>query len=228
MKIGIIGAMEIEVQLLRDSLQDRKDTTLHHFTFHEGKIGQHDVVVLLSGIGKVSAAVATALLIDHYKPDLLINTGTAGGLKDAKVYDIILAEEVRHHDVDVTAFGYEIGQQAKMPPAYFSDENWLKKAFEYCQKFSEQLRVGQVVSGDSFISDENRRQWIEEKFPKALAVEMEASAIAQTCYIMNTPFLMLRAISDNAGEGDTVSYDTFVENAGKLSAEMNINFIKSI
>lgn len=228
MKIGIIGAMEIEVQLLRDSLQDRKDTTLHHFTFHEGKIGQHDVVVLLSGIGKVSAAVATALLIDHYKPDLLINTGTAGGLKDAKVYDIILAEEVRHHDVDVTAFGYEIGQQAKMPPAYFSDENWLKKAFEYCQKFSEQLRVGQVVSGDSFISDENRRQWIEEKFPKALAVEMEASAIAQTCYIMNTPFLMLRAISDNAGEGDTVSYDTFVEEAGSLSAKMNISFIENL
>lgn len=228
MKIGIIGAMDIEVQLLRDSLQNRKDTTIHHFTFHEGKIGQHEVVVLLSGIGKVSAAVATTLMIDHYKPDLLINTGTAGGLKDTKVYDIILATEVRHHDVDVTAFGYEIGQQAKMPPAYLADENWLKIAQKHCEKYTNQLRTGVVVSGDSFISDESRRQWIEEKFLTALAVEMEASAIAQTAYIMGVPFLMLRAISDNAGEGDTVSYDTFVEQAGKLSAEMNINLIKNI
>ena len=84
-----------------------------------------------------------------------------------------------------------------------------------------------VVSGDSFINDSVRKEWIEEKFPQALAVEMEASAIAQTCHLMNTPFLMLRAISDNAGEGETVSYDTFVENAGRLSAEMNIELIKS-
>jgi hypothetical protein len=227
MRIGIIGAMEVEVELLREILQDRKDKVFHGFTFHEGKIGNHDVVVLLSGIGKVSAAVGTALLIQNYQPELLINTGTAGGLKDTKVYDIILATEVRHHDVDVTAFGYELGQQAKMPPAFLSNEIWLEKARRHCLKYTKQVRTGVVVSGDSFISDSARKIWIEEKFPQALAVEMEASAIAQTCYLMNTPFLMLRAISDNAGEGDTVSYDIFVENAGKLSAEMNIELIKS-
>lgn len=228
MKIGIIGAMEIEVNLLREALQERKDQTMHGFTFHEGKIGNHEVVILLSGIGKVSASVATALLIKEYQPDLIINTGTAGGLKDSKVFDIILATEVRHHDADVTAFGYEIGQMAKMPPAFFADETWLKKAEEHTQKYTTQLKKGVVVSGDSFISDENRRKWIEEKFPTALAVEMEASAIAQTCYIMGVPFLMLRAISDNAGEGDTISYETFVEKAGQLSAEMNIKFIEGL
>lgn len=228
MKIGIIGAMEIEVNLLREVLQERKDQTLHNFTFHEGKIGNHDVVVLLSGIGKVSAAVATALMIREFNPDFIINTGTAGGLKDSKIFDIILATEVRHHDADVTAFGYEIGQMAKMPPAFFADEKLLQKAEEHCQKYTSQLKKGLVVSGDSFISDENRRKWIEEKFPTALAVEMEASAIAQTCYIMGVPFLMLRAISDNAGEGNTISYDTFVEKAGQLSAEMNINFVKNL
>ena len=227
MRIGIIGAMEVEVELLREILQDRKDKVFHGFTFHEGKIGNHDVVVLLSGIGKVSAAVGTALLIQNYQPELLINTGTAGGLKDTKVYDIILATEVCHHDVDVTAFGYELGQQAKMPPAFLSNEIWLEKARRHCLKYTEQIRTGMVVSGDSFISDSVRKTWIEEKFPQALAVEMEASAIAQTCHLMNTPFLMLRVISDNAGEGDTVSYDTFVENAGRLSAEMNIELIKS-
>lgn len=228
MKIGIIGAMEIEINLLREALQERKDQTMHGFTFHEGKIGNHDVVVLLSGIGKVSASVATALLIKEYQPDFIINTGTAGGLKDSKVFDIILATEVRHHDADVTAFGYEIGQMAKMPPAFFADKKLLQKVDKHCQKYTTQLKKGVVVSGDSFISDENRRKWIEEKFPTALAVEMEASAIAQTCYIMGVLFIMLRAISDNAGEGDTISYDTFVEKAGQLSAEMNIKFIESL
>ena len=135
---------------------------------------------------------------------------------------------MRHHDVDVTAFGYEIGQQAKMPPAFFADEQWLSLAEEHCGKYTDQLRKGLVVSGDSFISDRQRREWIEKSFPEALAVEMEASAIAQTCHIMGVPFLMLRAISDNAGEGDTVSYESFVEKAGALSAEMNISFIENL
>lgn len=228
MTIGIIGAMEIEVKLLIEALQDRKEHTINGFTFHQGQIGNHQVIVLLSGIGKVSASIATTLLIQQYKPDAIINTGTAGGLKDTKVYDIILATEIRHHDVDVTVFGYEVGQQAKMPPAFYTDENLLIKAEKHCQKYTQQLRKGLVVSGDSFISDKNRREWIEITFPNALAVEMEASAIAQTCYIMNTPFLMLRTISDNAGEGDSVSFETFVEQAGKLSAEMNIRFLESL
>lgn len=228
MTIGIIGAMEIEVKLLIEALQHRKEYTINGFTFHQGQIGNHQVIVLLSGIGKVSAAIATTLLIQQYKPDAIINTGTAGGLRDTKVYDIILATEIRHHDVDVTVFGYEIGQQAKMPPAFYTDETLLIKAEQHCQKYTQQLRKGLVVSGDSFISDKNRREWIENTFPNALAVEMEASAIAQTCYIMNTPFLMLRTISDNAGEGDSISFDTFVEKAGKLSAEMNIRFVESL
>lgn len=228
MKIGIIGAMEIEVRLLRDYLKNRKDTTLYNFTFHEGTIGNHQVIVLLSGIGKVSASVATALLINHFQPDLLINTGTAGGLKNTRVNDLVLASQVRHHDVDVTAFGYEIGQQAQMPSAFFPDEKWFQVAKKNCELHTSQFHTGLVVSGDSFISSAQRRSWIEAHFPEALAVEMEAAAIAQTCYIMNTPFLLLRAISDNAGEGDTISYDTFVEQAGTFSAEMNIRFIENM
>lgn len=228
MKIGIIGAMELEVKLLRERLENREEININGYIFHEGKINGHNVVVLLSGIGKVSAAVATTLLISRYNPDLLINTGTAGGLRDSKIHDIILAKEIRHHDVDVTAFGYEIGQQAQMPCAYFSDEKWLQLAENHCRKYTHQIKNGTVVSGDSFISDENRKKWIQEKFPSALAVEMEASAIAQTCHIMEVPFLMLRAISDNAGEGNTVSYESFVEKAGQLSAEMNIGFIENI
>lgn len=227
MTIGIIGAMEVEVQLLRDHLKNRQDTHLHGFSFHQGEIGKHRVVVLLSGIGKVSASVGTALLIHHFSPEMIINTGTAGGLKDTHIYDLILASEVRHHDVDVTAFGYQMGQQAGQPPAFLPDMeqvSFIKNHFS--EKFH--IREGLVVSGDAFISDPNRKAWIQNHFPNALAVEMEAAAIAQTCHLMKTPFIILRAISDNAGQGDAVEYQTFVQKAGATSAQFNIDFINAI
>ena len=116
--IGIIGAMELEINTLKASIENCKETKIGRFVFYGGKLCGKEVVILLSGIGKVSAAVGTTLLIEHYNPSLIINTGTAGGLDNTSVHDLILATEVRHHDVDVTAFGYEIGQQAQMPPAF--------------------------------------------------------------------------------------------------------------
>lgn len=228
MKIGIIGAMELEISTLRSALQNLKITKIHSFTFYEGEIHARQVVVLLSGIGKVSASVSTTLLIEHFKPDVIINTGTAGGLGATSVHDIILATQVRHHDVDVTAFGYEIGQQAQMPPAYFPNQKYFDLAQSVAQKRSNQLHCGLVVSGDSFISDPVVLRQIQTKFPQAMAVEMEAAAIAQTCHLLNVPFVMLRAISDKAGEGNSISYEKFVKEAGKLSAEINIDLIKSI
>lgn len=228
MRVGIIGAMQVEVDALQAELQGRKDTQIGDFFFSEGIIAGVSVVVCLSGIGKVSAAVGTTLLIERYSPDYIINTGTAGGLGTANVHDIVLATEVRHHDVDVTAFGYELGQQAQQPAAFSPDAKFLKLGEAVCAKHSKHLIKGLVVSGDAFISDPKRVTWIEEHFPKALAVEMEAAAIAQVCQQFGMPFLVLRAISDKAGEGDAVSYEKFVDEAGKLSAKMNIDLISAI
>lgn len=228
MKIGIIGAMELEINVLREELKEIKIITIGSFTFYEGYIHKIPVVVLLSGIGKVSASVATTLLIENFRPEVVINTGTAGGLGASSVHDIVLATEVRHHDVDVTAFGYEIGQQAQMPPAYLPDTKWFDMAKSVAERHSNRLHCGLVVSGDAFISDPERLQQIENTFPNAKAVEMEAAAIAQTCHLLKTPFIMLRAISDKAGEGNAISYEKFVVQAGKLSAEINIDIIKSI
>lgn len=228
MKIGIIGAMESEIQLLREYLGNPAPTHLQCYAFYQGQIGSHQVVVLLSGIGKVSAAVGTALLIDHFAPDLVINTGTAGGLQHSKVLDMVLATEVAYYDVDVTAFGYALGQQAQMPESYLPSEQWFDKAKASVARYTNQLHCAPIVSGDTFISKLETRQWIEANFPKAVAVEMEAAAIAQTCYLLGTPFLILRAVSDNAGEGDTISYDTFVTQAASLSAKMNIDFIENL
>ena len=150
--IGIIGAMELEINTLRAAIIDCKETKIGRFAFYEGTLCGTEVVVLLSGIGKVSAAVATTLLIEKYNPSLIINTGTAGGLADTSVHDIILATEVRHHDVDVTAFGYEIGQQAQMPPAFIADVQWSAQLKEVAAQHQYRLHYGQVVSGDAFIS----------------------------------------------------------------------------
>ena len=228
MKVGIIGAMELEIHTLRSALKNIKTTKIRSFTFYEGEIHGVQVVVLLSGIGKVSASVSTTLLIEHFKPTIIINTGTAGGLGNTCVHDIILATEVRHHDVDVTAFGYEIGQQAQMPSAYIPDEKYFNLAKTIATEHSSQLHCGLVVSGDAFISDPARLQQIETLFPQALAVEMEAAAIAQTCHLVKTPFIMLRSISDKAGEGNAISYEKFVAKAGKISDEINIDLIKSL
>ncbi|MDO5608554.1 MAG: 5'-methylthioadenosine/adenosylhomocysteine nucleosidase [Capnocytophaga sp.] len=228
MKIAVIGAMGLEVSLLRDALQNRRTSHIGRFEFHEGIIHGVPVVLSQSGIGKVSAAVATALLIDKHSPDLIINTGTAGGLGDTSVHDLVWATEVRHHDVDVTAFGYELGQQAQMPAAFVPESKWHCMMRDIAAQHGRELHEGLVVSGDSFIHDPERLRQIERHFPKALAVEMEAAAIAQTCYLLDTPFVMLRAISDKAGEGDAVSYGQFVDEAGRISAAINIDFMKEI
>lgn len=226
--IGIIGAMELEITTLKAAIHNCKEVKIGRFAFYEGTLDGSKVVVLLSGIGKVSAAVATTLLIEHYQPTLIINTGTAGGLKDTSVHDIILATEVRHHDVDVTAFGYEIGQQAQMPPAFIADVDWAGKIKKAAEKHQRKLHYGQVVSGDSFISDPERLQQIARTFPEAKAVEMEAAAIAQTCYLLGVPFVMLRAISDKAGEGNAISYNEFVNEAGRISAAIVQDFVATL
>ena len=115
-----------------------------------------------------------------------------------------------------------------MPRSYLPAEQWFYKAQESVARYTSQLHCAPIVSGDSFVSKKETRQWIETHFPEAVAVEMEAAAIAQTCYLMDTPFLILRAVSDNAGEGNTISYDTFVEKAAALSAKMNIDFIEHL
>lgn len=226
MRIGIIGAMEIEVRELQANLTHINTQKIASFLFHKGFIDNVEVVVLQSGIGKVSAAIATTLLIEKFHPNLIINTGTAGGLGNANVFDIIIATEVQHHDVDVTVFGYKIGQQAGQPIAFRPNEKLVSIAKEHTQKYVPNIITGLVVSGDSFINKPEQVAQIQRNFPTAKAVEMEASAIAQVCTQMETPFIILRAISDMAGEGDAHSYETFVAKAGKLSAKINIDLVK--
>ncbi|MFC5604015.1 5'-methylthioadenosine/S-adenosylhomocysteine nucleosidase [Sporosarcina koreensis] len=222
MKIAIIGAMEQEVEILRGKIEEPAIETIAGCEFIEGRIGQHDVVLVKSGIGKVNAAIATSLLIQLYKPDAVLNTGSAGGFKESlDVGTVVISDEVRHHDVDATAFGYEIGQVPGMPPAYPADEELIRIAKEAVEEVGEHKHaVGLIASGDVFMSDAARVDVVKGQFPEMIAAEMEAAAVAQVCHQFGTPFVVIRALSDIAGKESSLSFDEFLPLAAKHSSEI--------
>lgn len=227
--IGIIGAMPQEVKTLSEYLDNSQPTEVAGITLLSGTISDVPVVVMQSGIGKVNATLATTLMIERYQPSAIINTGSAGGIGEGlAVGDVVIGDNVTHHDVDVTAFGYVAGQMADMPENYPCDEYLIRLARQAATAFpNANIHHGQIVSGDQFIADSSRFVAIKSTFPTALAVEMEAAAIAQTCYRFGVPFVVVRAISDLANEQASVSFDQFIEQAGKHSAHMVISLLHS-
>ena len=183
MKVGIIGAMEPEIELLRKSAKHSQKTKVAHIEFIEGVINDVEVIILQSGIGKVSAAIGTALMITTFKPKFIINTGSAGGfVKDLSIGDIVISKEVVHHDVDVTAFGYTMGQVPQQPAAYQPDPRLVYAAQQAIDHLGEvKVMEGLIATGDSFICTPERTHEIKKNFPDIAACEMEAAAIAQTC-----------------------------------------------
>lgn len=230
MRVGIIGAMDEEVELLRSKLKDRKDTTLAGSEFYQGKIDSLEVVLLKSGIGKVNAALGTALLIEKFKPDVIINTGSAGGFhRDLNVGDVVISTEVRHHDVDVTIFGYEYGQVPRMPAYYSPDQRLVNVAVKNAEKIDGiQVAEGLIASGDSFMNDPERVEFIRTKMPDLYAAEMEAAAIAQVAYQFEVPFVIIRSLSDIAGKDSNISFDQFLDTAAKNSAELILLMLEEL
>ncbi|MGE6259493.1 5'-methylthioadenosine/S-adenosylhomocysteine nucleosidase [Heyndrickxia sporothermodurans] len=230
MKIAIIGAMEEEVTILRENIENRKVEIIAGYEFTTGKMNNKEVILLRSGIGKVNAAMSTAILIHQFKPDVVINTGSAGGFNPAlKVGDLVISTEVRHHDVDVTIFGYEYGQVPQMPPAFIADEKLIAAAEEGA-KHIEGIKIekGLVATGDSFMNDLERVKFVRDKFPQLQAAEMEAAAIAQVAHQFNVPFVIIRSLSDIAGIESNISFDQFLETAALNSANLVMNIVKQL
>lgn len=227
MKIAIIGAMEEEVTLLRAKMDEKKVEVIAGCEFTSGKLAGVEVVLLRSGIGKVNAAMSTAILLDRFKPDFVINTGSAGGFNPIlNVGDVVISSEVRHHDVDVTAFGYEYGQVPQLPAAFKADSELVQIA-EQCAKEIKDIQVvrGLIATGDSFMSDPVRVNDIRDKFTDLQAVEMEAAAIAQVSHQFGTPFVVIRSLSDIAGKESDVSFEQFLEKAALHSAELVMKIV---
>ncbi|GEQ05284.1 5'-methylthioadenosine/S-adenosylhomocysteine nucleosidase [Staphylococcus gallinarum] len=227
--IGIIGAMEEEVAILKNKINALEEIKIAHVIFYKGQLEGKDIVLTQSGIGKVNVAISTTLLIEQFKPDLIINTGSAGALDKAlNVGDVVVSDRVMYHDADARAFGYELGQIPQMPASFDSDSNLLQKATEAIKEQQLTAKIGLIVSGDSFIGTFEQRATIKENFKDALAAEMEATAIAQTCYQFNLPFIITRAISDLADGDAGITFDAFLEKAAISSSEIVERLIKSI
>ncbi|MBF9296617.1 5'-methylthioadenosine/adenosylhomocysteine nucleosidase [Mammaliicoccus sciuri] len=210
--IGIIGAMEEEVEILKSSIENRETIQIAHVIFYKGNIEDKQVVLAQSGIGKVNAAITATLLINEFKPDLIINTGSAGSVdSELNIGDIIISNKVYYHDVNATAFGYKLGQVPSMPEVYETDKELIDLAKSSIEQLDLNGIVGEVATGDSFIGSIDQRKVIKSNFPTASVVEMEAGAIAQTCYQYNVPIIVTRAVSDLADKESDVTFEEFLK-----------------
>ena len=235
--IGIIGAMEDELKLLRETMGKYVTQKTGIFEFYTGKIEGKDVTILQCGIGKVSAAVGCSLLIQHFKPGCVINTGSAGGISPGlKVGDAIISTGLVYHDVDVTAFKYAPGQLPGQPQIFPVDEKLVKLAEDAVDELKREnvlpasfnhLR-GIIGSGDVFMHEAERIAAVRRVFPDVTAVEMEGAAIAHCCSLFSIPVLVIRALSDIAGAESPVSFDEFLPVASKHSAHIVMRIVKKM
>ena len=230
MKIAVIGAMEEEVELLRAMLENATTETIANSEYTQGTYKDKDVILLKSGIGKVNAAMSTTILLEKYQPDVVINTGSAGGYdENLDVGAIVISDEVRHHDVDATIFGYEMGQVPQMPVGFKADARLMEVAEQAVAEVGEhQSATGLITTGDSFMNDPVRVETVRNYFPTMKAVEMEAAAVAQVCYQFATPFVVIRALSDIAGKQSDISFDEFLPIAAKHSTQVVLKAIEKM
>ena len=221
--------MDVEVAEVKKTMEHVTVETIANMDFYRGILKGKEAVVVRSGIGKVNAAICTQILADHYKVSAVINTGIAGSLKnEINIADVVLSTDVVHHDMDATGFGYPVGQIPQMKEFSFpADENLRKLAYDCCKEVNPEIGVfiGRVVSGDQFISDRVKKDWISKTFGGA-CTEMEGAAIAQAAYLNHIPFLIIRAISDKADDSANMDYSEFEAKAVKHSVNLILAIAK--
>lgn len=229
MKIGILVAMEEEIKRLKEEITDETVTTIANQTFYDGMLHNKPVTVVRSGIGKVNASIATTLLIQEFKVDAVINTGSAGGIGEGlTIGDLVISTELAYNDTDNRDIGYTFGQIPQMPPRFPADQLLQTMIEKAATNVEWPVQSGLVVTGDTFISSEEQIIQIKEFFPEVLVTEMEGAAVAQTCLQFNIPCAVIRAVSDTADEEAEVTFDEFVVMAGKHSAELVMELVKEM
>lgn len=226
MKYGIICAMEEEIKELRAQLTNANEENIANMIFYSGQINDHEVVLVRAGIGKVQAGVTTAFLIENFKVDAVINSGSAGGIGTGlAVGDLVLSTGAAYHDASATVFGYKPGQLPQQPQIFEANQELLQAVSEAASQTGLQVKPGLIVTGDQFVSSQAQIAAIKEIYPQALCCEMEGAAVAQVAYQFDKPFLIVRAMSDVGDEDAGQSFDEFIIDAGKKSAQMILNLL---
>ena len=230
MKIGIIGAMDVEVAELIESMKDIKKETISGITYYEGILQEKNVVVAKCGIGKVHAAVCAQTMILKYSPDAVINTGVAGSLNsNLNIADLVISNKVVQHDFDTSGIGDPVGHISGIDLIEIPCPQNLVEKIENSAKLIEKTNVfvGTIASGDQFICNMSKKEYIVNNF-NALCAEMEGAAIGHVCYLNNVDFCIIRAISDKADGSAHMDFPSFVQIAAKKSTKLINNFLKAI
>lgn len=229
--IGIIGAMDIEVTGLKNLMTDIKVKECATREFVKGKLHGKDAVIVKSGVGKVNSATCAQMLVDLYNVDFIINTGIAGALhKELRVGDIVISKDTLYHDLDATGFNYELSVIPGMATSLFkADKKLVLKAKKVCERVNTDIKtyVGRIVTGDQFINQDEKKKQLLDLFD-GYCTEMEGCAIAHTAYLNDIPFIIIRAISDNADNSAGITYDEFEAKAAEHSINFVSEFIKEI
>ena len=230
MRLGIIGAMDLEVETLLAVMENRKESQKLGTLFHEGSLKGLPVVVVQCGVGKVNAALCTQILCDYYGITHLVNTGVAGSLcNELDIGDLVISRDAMYHDVDVTFWGHAYGQVPGMEVLSFPADPTL---MEYARTAGEQVhsghvRIGRVASGDQFICDPAVKQKIIAN-THALCAEMEGAAIAHAAYRNGVPFVIIRAMADKSDGSEEIDYPTFEREAAHHCAAVTCQLAQSL
>lgn len=227
--IGIIGAMSVEVDIIKQRIDNKKSTNLSGIEFVSGTIYGKDVVVAVCGIGKVFAAICAQTMILRFGVDMLINTGVGGSLvTDLCVGDIAIATDVVQHDMDTSPLGDPTGLVSGINIINFPCNKKMVKLVEDCVKrLKLNYKKGTIASGDQFINSKEKKHKIFDNFG-AVVAEMEGGSVGHVCYVNRVDFTVIRAISDNADGDSNIDFETFAKDAAKKSATIVTDFIKNI
>jgi len=231
-KIGIIGAMEIEVETLKSHMQIASTLEKASMTFLEGTLNGIPAVIVRSGIGKVNAGMCVQILADVFHVTHVINTGVAGSLNASiDIGDIVVSTDTLYHDMDATGFGYPLGEVPQLGTLTFcADKRMIDLAKKSCQEVNPDIKVfeGRIVSGDQFISTPQAKGTILKNFPDSFCTEMEGAAIAHASWLNHIPFVIIRAISDKADDSAHMDYPTFEKAAAEHSARLVEHMVPQI
>ena len=228
--IGIIGAMDKELFLFFEEMTIEKTDIYGDKTFYIGKLKNHEVVIVKSGIGKVNAAITTTILATHYNARIIINTGIAGGLTPSEVGDIILAKGIAYFDVSLTNIDdVPYGKMADDPLIVETDKHFLQKAEAIFTKLNYDYKIGNLVSGDKFVTSSHDIRKISRNVDDIIGVEMEGMAIAITCHKFNIPFISVRGISDVIDSKDQSKvYEHVGEDVANKTTEFTFKLLEVI
>ena len=227
-RVGLIFAMKEELDEVLKQVEIEEEFTVFNLTFYKVVIKDITCILVECGVGKVNAARCSQIMIDVMKTDAIINVGVAGGVDSSlNVCDIVIGEKLVQHDFDITAFDHVKGYIPNVGDTIPVDNSLVINTKRILEQKKLSYKLGIIASGDIFCTDEKMSEKIHNKF-NTLCVDMEGASIAQTAFLSNAPFIVIRSISDIPGNNNVITYEKFLEKSSKIIAKFLIKLIEMI